>query len=177
MIATDRLILRPWEERDRAPFAAMGADPEVMATLGPLLSQAESDALVDRLIAMQARDGHCLWAVERRADGAFLGFAGPKVGDVGPIVGDMELGWRLARHAWGAGYATEAAGAAADWCRAHRPAHRIVAITAAVNARSRAVMERLGMIHRPELDFDHPKVPADSPLHRHVTYVLERQER
>lgn len=176
MIETDRLILRPWEDRDGAPFAAMGADPQVMATLGPLLSRAESDAMVDRLMAMQARDGHCFWAIERRADGAFLGFAGPKVGDVGPIVGDMELGWRLARDAWGHGYATEAAGAAADWCTVNRPGRRVVAITAVVNERSRAVMARLGMTYRPELDFDHPKVPEGDRLRRHVTYLLERRE-
>ena len=54
MIETARLILRPWRDDDRAPFAAMGQDPEVMRHLGPVMDRAASDAIVDRLMAMQA---------------------------------------------------------------------------------------------------------------------------
>lgn len=176
MIETERLIIRPWTDADRAPFAAMSADPEVMTTLGPLMTREQSDALIDRLIDQQARDGHCFWAVERKSDRRFIGWTGLIIGSP-PIAGELEVGWRLARKAWGAGYATEAARAAIDWGFANRPVPRIVAITAVVNARSRAVMERLGMSYRPELDFDHPRVPEDDRLRRHVTYILERQER
>lgn len=176
MIETERLLVRAWREADREPFAAMSRDPEVMATLGPLLSRAESDALIDRLIAMQASDGHCFWAVERKSDGAFVGWTGLILGTVGPIAGELEIGWRLARSAWGAGYATEAARAALEWGFAHRPVQRIVAITATVNGRSQAVMARLGMVRRPELDFDHPRVPEGDRLRPHVTYHIDRPE-
>ena len=175
MIATERLLIRPWTDADREPFAAMSADPEVMATLGPLMTRAESDALVDRLIELQARDGHCFWAVERKADGAFLGWNGLIIGSK-PIAGELEIGWRLARAAWGAGYATEAARAVLDWGFAHRPVPRIVAITAVLNTRSQAVMQRLGMVRQPDLDFAHPQVPDGDPLQPHVTYYLERPE-
>ena len=176
MIETERLIVRAWTDADRAPFAAMSADAEVMATLGPLLSRDESDALIDRLMAMQDRDGHCFWAVERQADGAFLGWNGLIPGTVEPIVGELEIGWRLARAAWGAGYATEAARAALDWGFANRPVARIVAITAAINMRSQAVMRRLGMARQADMDFDHPKVAVDDPLCPHITHVITRPE-
>lgn len=176
MIETDRLILREWRDADREPFAAMSRDPEVMATLGPLMTRAESDALIGRLIAMQAQHGHCFWALERKADGAFLGFAGLKIGDVGPIIGEIEIGWRLARHAWGHGYVTEAARAAAAWGFANRPVLRIVAITSVGNSRSQAVMHRLDMVRRPDMDFDHPKVPEGDSLRPHVTFTLDRPE-
>ena len=101
MIETERLVLRSWQERDNAPFAELGQDAEVMATLGPLLSRAESDAMVDRMAAIDAEHGHTFWAVERRADGAMLGFCGLVRGRPGtPILGEPEIGWRLARAAW-----------------------------------------------------------------------------
>lgn len=173
MIETERLIIRRWTDADRAPFAAMSADPEVMATLGPLMTREQSDAMIDRLIDLQERDGHCFWAVERKSDSRFLGWNGLIIGSR-PIAGELEVGWRLARDAWGAGYATEAARAAIDWGFANRPVPRIVAITAAVNTRSQAVMQRLGMVRQLDLDFDHPQVDDGDPLQPHVTYYLER---
>ena len=79
MIDTERLILRPWRDSDRAPFHAMSCDPAVMATLGPLQTRAQSDAAIDSQIAVQARLGHCFWAIERCDDAAFLGFCGLKI--------------------------------------------------------------------------------------------------
>ena len=96
-ILTDRLILRPWEDRDRDAAWAMALDEAVMRYL-PALDRAGSDAMVDRFMAMQAEHGHTFWVVERRADGAFLGMCGmaqPR----DPLV-EYEVGWRLARHAW-----------------------------------------------------------------------------
>lgn len=177
MIETDRLILRPWEDRDRAPFAAMGRDPEVMATLGPLMSRAESDAGVDRSIALQAARGHCFWAMERRSDAAFLGFCGLKIcNDPCPVEGDVEIGWRLRSDVWGHGYAREAAEASLAWGWANLDAPRIMAMTATTNPRSWGLMERLGMTRRPDLDFDHPRLAVDDPLRRHIVYIIDRPE-
>ena len=93
MIDTERLILRPWQYNNRAPFAAMGADPEVMRHFPALLSRAESDALVDRVDRFFADHGWGMWALERRADGAFLGFAGLiRVTFESSINGDVEIG-------------------------------------------------------------------------------------
>jgi RimJ/RimL family protein N-acetyltransferase len=86
----------------------------------------------------------------------------------------LEVGWRFAPAAWGGGYATEAGRAAIAWAFANRPESEIIAITARTNLRSQAVMKRLGMVYDPSRDFDHPRVPDDSPLKAHVTFSLRR---
>lgn len=174
-IATDRLILRDWQDRDRAPFHAMCRDPLVMATLGPLMSREQSDELVDRLIGFQHEHGYTFWALERRADGRFLGLCGLKPGALNtPIEGAVEIGWRLSSDSWGRGYAREAAQASLDWAWSHLTVPAVMAITAQTNERSWGLMERLGMTRIPELTFEHPQVPHDSPLRPHIVYRADR---
>lgn len=170
MIETPRLLLRPWRDDDRAPFAAMGADPEVMAHFPALLSRAESDAMVDRIALMMADQGFGLWAVERRDGGDFIGFCGlNRVNFACPVADEVEIGWRLAHAAWGQGLAREAAQACLDWGFAHGLA-RIVSFTVPANGRSWGLMERLGLKRRADLDFDHPRIAEGSPLRRHIVY-------
>ncbi|MGN6501173.1 MAG: GNAT family N-acetyltransferase [Tsuneonella sp.] len=169
-LETERLILREWRDDDLDALAAMGQDAAVMATLGPLMDRAASADLMERLRAMNTELGHTFWAIERKADGRMIGFTGIIRGRDGPIEGKLEIGWRLASDTWGHGYASEAARAALGWAAANRPGEDVYAITAVTNARSRAVMERLGMTYQPGLDFDHPRVAEGSPLRRHVTY-------
>lgn len=172
MIETERLILRGWEERDRAPFHAMGQDDRVMATLGPLLWRDETDALIDRMQGILAANGYTFWAIERRADGAFLGFCGLKPGaEETPIEGEVEIGWRLAFEHWGQGYAREAAQASLDWAWTNG-IDSVAAITTPVNVRSWGLMERLGMTRSPQDDFDHPK--AIDRLKPHITYRIRK---
>jgi ribosomal-protein-alanine N-acetyltransferase len=83
----------------------------------------------------------------------------------------VEIGWRLARDAWGYGYATEAARAALAFGFSEVRLDEIVSFTVTANTRSRAVMERIGMTHDPDGDFDHPLLP-DWPHRRHVLYRL-----
>ncbi|THD35048.1 MAG: N-acetyltransferase [Sphingomonas sp.] len=175
MIDTARLILRGWREGDVAPFHAMGNDAEVMRYLGPPMTLADAEAARERMDAVLAEHGYCFWAVERRADGAFLGFCGIKPGPAGtPIADDVEIGWRLRRDAWGQGYAREAAEAVIAWTWANTDAPEIAAITVAGNTNSWGLMERLGMTRDPNGDFDHPAVPDGNPLKRHLTYRLAR---
>jgi RimJ/RimL family protein N-acetyltransferase len=169
-LKTDRLILRDWRDQDLDALAAMGQDPEVMATLGPLMDRDAGADLLKRLRAMADEHGHTFWALERTEDSRTVGFTGIIRGRDGPVEGLLEIGWRLASDCWGCGYASEAARAALAWAHANRPGEDVYAITAVTNTRSRAVMERLGMIHEPELDFEHPRVPDGSPLKAHVTY-------
>lgn len=172
---TDRLILRGWRDEDHAPLLALCRDPRVMEFLGPLQSAEEVSAAIARQRAKQTAHGHCFWAVERRADGAMLGFCGLQPGPDGtPIAGRIEIGWRLAAHAWGQGYAREAAQASLDWAWAHLPADSVWAITVPANSRSWGLMERLGMRRHANLDFDHPAVPPGSPLRAHITYGIDR---
>lgn len=173
-VETARLVLRRWTDADREPFAAMNADAEVMRHFPAPLDRAESDAFVDRIETGFDRLGFGLWALERRDDGAFLGFTGLAVvrPDL-PFAPAIEVGWRLASGAWGQGFATEAARAAlrVGFESGHA---EIVSFTAVVNAPSRRVMERLGMRRDPADDFDHPALPDGSPLRRHVLYRQAR---
>jgi RimJ/RimL family protein N-acetyltransferase len=175
VIETDRLILRPPVDADRDAIAAVNGDPEVYRWLAMKGTRAESDALVDRVQAMQAEHGYSFWVVERKTDGAILGLAGllAMSADLPPGPA-LEVGWRLAPAAWGQGYATEAGRAAIDWGFATLDAPEIVAITAASNLKSQAVMQRLGMVRDPSADFLHPRLAEDHPLRPHVTFRLKR---
>ena len=175
-LQTERLVLRSWRTEDRAPFAAMSCDPDVMQHLGGTMDQAASDAVIDRLRAEDQKYGHCFWAIERRDDSLLLGFCGLRRGGHAgtQVVDELEIGWRLARHAWGNGYAREAAEASLMWGWQNIAAARIAAWTVRANTPSWGLMLRLGMTHRPELDFDHPRFSQGHPLCRHVVYMIER---
>ncbi len=173
MIETERLIVRIWRDADRQPFHALCNDPHVMEFLGPPQTREETDAAIDRQNGFAASLGYCFWAVERREDGAFLGFCGMKPGPEGtPTEGEMEIGWRLGAEHWGQGYAREAAQACLDWAWASTGAATIAAITVIENVRSWGLMERLGMIRDPSQDFVHPQAPPH--LGPHITYRIAR---
>lgn len=173
MIETARLLLRGWREEDIAPFQAMGQDADVMRHLGPLASWDDARSAYDRMVACQAEHGCCFWAIESKGDAQFLGFCGLKPGKP-PIEGEIEIGWRLRRDAWGRGFAREAAEASLAWGWANLDAPRITAITVIANIASWGLMERLGMTRYPSEDFDHPDVPDGSPLKRHILYRIHR---
>lgn len=170
-LMTPRLVLRPWRAADRDPFAALNADPEVMRHFPGLLSRAESDALAERIERHFAEKGYGPWAVEVRGGPPFIGFTG--LGEVpfdAQFTPAVEVGWRLARAYWGLGYASEAAATALTYGFNVLGLQEIVAFTVPANARSRRVMERIGM-HRDQAgDFDHPRLPAGHPLRRHALY-------
>jgi RimJ/RimL family protein N-acetyltransferase len=174
-IETARLLLRRWRSSDRAPFASLNADTEVMRYFPSVLDATASDGLAERLDAGFDLHAHGRWALERRDTGEFIGFTGlgPMPPDV-PGSGGMEIGWRLARAHWRQGFAVEAATAALDVAFASDSLDEVNSITAVINEPSRAVMRRLGMRHID--DFAHPVVPEGSPIKPHVRYVLTRDE-
>ena len=177
-LRTERLLLRRWRDDDRAPFAALNADPRVVEFLPGPLSRADSDALVARVEAHFAVRGFGLWAVEVPAAIPFAGFVGLAVPAFEAVFTPcVEVGWRLGPACWGRGYATEAARAALEFGFARLGLAEIVSFTVPANARSRRVMERLGMTHDPADDFDHPALPAGHPLRRHVLYRAARVAR
>jgi len=170
-VLTERLRLRSWTEADRPAFAALNADPVVMEHLPTVLDRAGSDALMDWVRSVRAERGVGLWAVERRADGVLLGWAGLNpMPDGTPGAGEWEVGWRLARHAWGHGYATEAA---TEGVRVARELGlpRVWSMTVPANVRSIAVMRRLGLVEHGT--FENPRFPPGHRLREHVAYVLE----
>lgn len=174
-LETERLVLREWREGDVAPFHALCSDGRVMEYLGPPLDREEAEAAIARQNALLATVGYCFWALERRSDGAFLGFCGIKPGPEGtPLDGLPEIGWRLAHGAWGQGYAREAALAALAWGFANLFDQAIWAMTVPDNLRSRGLMQRLGMRRHERLDFDHPALAEGDPLRRHIVYAIGR---
>ena len=175
MIETERLLLRAWRDEDHDPYAALNADPEVRRYFPSILTRAQSDASVDRIIAHFAAHGFGLWAVERRGTGDFLGFTGLSVlAGPDPLSPGVEIGWRLARHAWGQGFATEAAFASLTYGFDEAGLAEIVAFTAQTNAPSEAVMRRIGMRREEALDFEHPAIPVGHSLRPHIVYIARR---
>lgn len=177
-LRTPRLLLRRWRAEDSEPFALLNSDPVVMEHFPAPLGREASDALIATIEAGFERHGFGLWALEPREGGELLGFAGLAVPAFeAHFTPAVEIGWRLARPAWGYGYATEAAGAALEFGFAQANLDEVVAFTAAGNLRSRAVMERLGMTRDPAEDFDHPALPAGHRLQRHVLYRIGAKTR
>jgi RimJ/RimL family protein N-acetyltransferase len=173
VLETERVVLRRWRAEDLEPLAELNADPEVMEHFPATLSRAEVALLIARLEAGFERDGYGFWALTLRPGGELAGLAGlsPVPHDI-PLAPAVEIGWRLAREQWGRGIAQEAARASAAYGFEQLGLEEIVAYTAADNARSRRLMERLGMSRDAAADFDHPRVAPGSPLERHVVYRL-----
>jgi RimJ/RimL family protein N-acetyltransferase len=172
-IFTARLRLRPWLAADRAPFAALNADPLVMEHFPATLSRGESDALADRIDAKFQKHRFGFWAVEIQGIVPFAGFIGLSVPSFEThFTPCVEIGWRLARNYWNQGFATEGAAAALRHAYGSLRLAEVVAFTPPGNARSRRVMEKLGMQYDPAGDFDHPLIPAGHPLCRHVLYRM-----
>lgn len=173
-LVTGRLRLRRWRPDDRPPFAAMNADPDVMALLPAPLSKAQSDDLADRLTGALEAGPFGRWAVEAPGVARFLGFIGLAPVDFeAPFGPAVEIGWRLARPFWGHGYATEGAAAALDLALGPLGLDEVVSFTSLGNHRSAAVMARLGMVHDPAEDFDHPGLVEGHQLRRHGLYRID----
>ena len=170
-LRTDRLILRSWRESDLEPWAAMNADPQVREFLGDLLTPAQSAVSATHFQGQLDERGFGFWAVEVQRTGEFIGFTGLDQVDEGMPFSGMEIGWRLARSAWGHGYASEAALASLAFGFETIALPEVVAVTAAANLRSQAVMRRIGMTRDPAEDFDDPAEP-EGPLRRNVLYRI-----
>jgi RimJ/RimL family protein N-acetyltransferase len=170
-LSNGRLLLRRWREADRDAFAAMNADPRIMEFFRGRLTPAESDAMLDGIEKHFAEHGFGLWAIEVPGVVPFAGFAGLSVPRFSAhFTPCVEVGWRLAFAHWGRGYATDAARLALGYGFHALAIPEIVSFTSAMNHRSRAVMERLGMHRDPADDFDHPMLPEKHPLRPHVLY-------
>ncbi len=142
-VDTERLVLRAFRRDDLDAFAAMSADPDVMRYVG-------TGATVDRNGSFRSMAGFngqwslcgvSMWAAQRKADGAFIGRIGLYHPPYWPC---LEIGWVLARAAWGHGYAREGARAALDYARRVLKPERLASFIAPGNERSARVAEALG---------------------------------
>jgi RimJ/RimL family protein N-acetyltransferase len=142
---TERLCLRPFTAADHDAIHAVYADPEVMRWVGHGAHRTPAETARARrgyADALAAR-GYGFVAVVERSSGAVVGDAG-----LHPLAGrgpDVELGYTLARAAWGRGYGTEAAGALRDHAFAVLGVPRVTAQVEPANLASRRVLEKVGM--------------------------------
>ncbi|WP_162046558.1 GNAT family N-acetyltransferase [Vibrio taketomensis] len=177
MLETKRLLLRQWEDADYPHFARMCADPEVMRYFPSTLSEIESNHLADKIRATIDQNGWGFWAVELKQTGEFIGFVGIHMvdGESGiPNAPLMEISWRLAKHHWHKGYATEAAEQAMRYAFFVLGIEDLFAYTSKQNIPSQMLMKRLGMTNT-RLDFNHPKVPDGHELQNHCLYRIDKQ--
>ena len=179
MIITERLLLRPWKDQDFLPYAEINADPAVREFFPSVLTREQSDAEIRRFQENYEREGFCMFAAELVATGQFAGFIGLQTMNfavpslVQPAV---EVGWRLSRPLWGRGLATEGARGVLRHAFETLQLRELVAITTPANLPSRRVLEKIGMKHLQELNFEHPRVPEGHPLRAHLLYAITRIE-
>lgn len=171
---TERLVLRDWRDTDWPSFFATTNTPKVMRWLGGVLDAEGMAATRARVESCAAQHGHCFWVVERKEDGALLGFCGLKRADApgSTVTGMPEIGWRLREDAWGKGYAREAAIASLALAFDRFGAEEVVALTIADNTASWGLMKRLGMRRRPDLDYPDPRY--DPPWRDTIVYSIAR---
>jgi RimJ/RimL family protein N-acetyltransferase len=172
---TERLILRDWCDEDWAPFWEATNTPAVMQWLGGVCDETKSLAAQARILSYSREHGHTFWALERKSDGAILGFCGLKrCNQQGGPIGMMEVGWRLREDAWGQGYAKEAASASLDAAFEQFGADEVIALTVQGNAPSWGLMLRLGMRRREDLDFPSEEFDAESGMI--IVYSITHEE-
>jgi ribosomal-protein-alanine N-acetyltransferase len=175
-LQTQRLLLRQWKEQDLAAFAELNSNPTIMEFFPNLLSREQSDTMAQKCQSLIANRGWGLWATELKCTGEFIGYVGLHEPEATlPCVPCTEIGWRLHKRHWGRGYATEAASEVVRFGFQDICLNEIVSFTTIANVRSRAVMERLGMINTNE-NFEHPSIPANHPLSEHVLYKISRSD-
>lgn len=176
-LETSRLILRPWKDSDLEPFAALNADPDVMEFFPKLMTLEETAAMVERVNARYEADSFCFWAAEEKETGNFIGFIGlGRPSFEAHFMPCVEIGWRLARPYWGKGYAPEGAKEVLRDGFERANLDEIVAFTAALNAKSIRVMEKISMHRDPKDDFLHPVLEDGHHLKPHVLYRITRAE-
>ncbi|HAJ77206.1 MAG TPA: GNAT family N-acetyltransferase [Gammaproteobacteria bacterium] len=174
-LETARLSLRQWQDRDLDGFAKMNTDEEVMRYFPSTLSRSQSKTAIEKYSTLIAKKGWGFWAAESRENASFIGVVGLHYIDDLPIVNCVEVGWRLARPYWGMGYATEAASRCLEFAFGELQLDEVVAITSINNKKSRAVMERLGMLNSGN-NFLHPRVSAESGIQEHVLYRITPEQ-
>ena len=173
ILETDRLIIRDLQESDLPALIAMNQDPEVMQYFPKPYSQAGSLQLYQGIQDEVKVYGYSLCAVEEKDGQEFVGLVGLHHSDLRIFAGKevVEIGWRLRKEFWNRGYATEAAQACLDFAFQQAGLSEVYSFTSLLNLPSQNIMQKLGMEFVKE--FDNEKVPADSPLYRHVLYRIK----
>lgn len=175
IIETDRLILRTWQPTDAEPYFQINQDPKVIEFLpGPMTMQ-QVQSFMDYMQQQWEERHYTLWATEEKSSGKLIGFIGLSDLDLSPVLPpSVEIGWRLGSAFWHKGYATEGAKAALKYGFEQCNLQEITAITVPDNHRSLRVMDKIGLKRDMQSDFNHPRLPADHKLSRHVFYRIQK---
>ena len=171
-LESSRVLLRGWKESDLAPWIALNLDPENLKYFPRTYSAEESRASFLRIRDLLNENLLGLWAAEQKSTGEFMGFVGLMHHNI-PGISCMpchEIGWRLDKQYWGKGYATEAAKVVLSYGLNELNLKEIFSFTAKGNLPSINVMRKIGMRERPELAFEHPRIPDESPVKSHIVY-------
>ncbi len=176
MLETARLVLRPWQDSDRDPWARITADPAVMEFFPSVLTREKSDEFITRMEAAYARDKFAFLAAEAKDDGRFIGFIGLLTTTFeAHFTPCVEIGWRLAKAEWGKGFAVEGARRCLEYGFKERGLEEIVSLTSTLNLKSIRVMQKLGMTTDPSENFSHPRIEAGHRLSEHVLYRIRNR--
>ena len=140
-LETERLVLRPFRQEDTDAFAALCADEEVMRWLGGTMDRSQAWRHMAALTGHWRLRGFGQWALERRDTGEFAGQAGLYRPEGWPAI---EIGWAIARSAWGSGYASEAARASLAYGFDEVGLDRIIHLIKPDNERSQSVARKIG---------------------------------
>ncbi|MCB0512951.1 MAG: GNAT family N-acetyltransferase [Bacteroidetes bacterium] len=177
ILETDRLILRTWVDEDLESMLAINQDPKVMEYFPSLQDLDMTKNFIAKVNAHFKNHGYSLYAAVRKDTNEFIGFIGLLIADFeSHFTPATEIGWRLSSNHWGQGFATEGAKAVLDYAFRELKIPEIVSFTAAGNAKSIRVMQKIGLQHNEADDFNHPKLDDKSPLKRHVLYRLSRND-
>ena len=173
---TKRLILREWRDEDIPRMAEINQDPIVMEHFPALKTYEQTKNFVHANMKLYNNSEYCLYAVELKGSGDFIGFVGLLQVDFNlPFVPSVEILWRIGRKYWGKGYAFEAASAVCDYAFNNKQLKELVSFTVPANVRSIKLMERLGFVHDQVHDFDHPNISLGNKLSRHVFHRLKNK--
>ena len=174
---TNRLKLAVFSQSHLSELVRLNADPEVMRYFPATLNPAESAALLQRIIEHQRINEYSLFALHLKESDAFVGWCGlmrlPFSAHFSPAV---EIGWRLNKIFWGKGLAPEAAKSVLRFGFLELGLSEIVSFTAELNQPSIRVMQKIWMKCNPEDTFDHPKLPVNHALQRHILYRSQKTD-
>ena len=174
---TSRLKLTVFSQSHLSELVRLNADPEVMRYFPATLSSEESAALLQRIIEHQRINEYSLFALHLKESDAFVGWCGlMRVPFSAHFTPAVEIGWRLNKIFWGKGLASEAAKSILRFGFLDLGLSKIVSFTAELNQPSIRVMQKIWMKCNPEDTFNHPKLPSNHPLQRHIIYRLQKTD-
>lgn len=178
ILETERLILRRFTEDDVHNLFALDNDPEVMRFLNggkPVPLERIRDVTLPALLAYYERPGGFgFWAAEEKSTGEFIGWFHFRPAKDAPP-GEIELGYRLRKSAWGKGYGTEGSRALIERGFTEQGVERVTAFTMTVNTGSRRVMEKSGLTFVRTFFQDWPE-PIEGSDKGEVEYALTKSE-